>query len=160
MTEEDGKMMDDLLSEAFKTYRKNSNKNPKHIKEKINFRLRYLFISKVKNDLFLNINFFRVMDLVDIYLDNNPSLCLILDTIPTLFALLEYCIKDIQQRPLETRVRSALKKISQIKKINNTDTVDDELISMVLKVLMDKGVRSKCTREYFINYLYLYFIFI
>ncbi|XP_026809583.1 rDNA transcriptional regulator pol5-like isoform X2 [Rhopalosiphum maidis] len=123
MTEEDGKMMDDLLSEAFKTYRKNSNKNPKHIKEKINFRL-------------------RVMDLVDIYLDNNPSLCLILDTIPTLFALLEYCIKDIQQRPLETRVRSALKKISQIKKINNTDTVDDELISMVLKVLMDKGVRT------------------
>lgn len=123
MTEEDGKMMDDLLSEAFKNFKKSSNKNPKHIKEKINFRL-------------------RVMDLVDIYLDNNPSLCLILDTIPTLFALLEYCIKDIQQRPLETRVRSALKKISQIKKINNTDAVDDELISMVLKVLMDKGVRT------------------
>lgn len=83
------------------------------------------------------------MDLVDIYLDNNPSLCLIMDTIPTLFSLLEYCIKDNLQRPLETRVRSALKKISQIKKINNTDSVDDELISVVLKVLMDKGVRSK-----------------
>lgn len=51
MTEEDGKMMDDLLSEAFKNYKKSSNKNPKHIKEKINFRLRYLFISKVKKDL-------------------------------------------------------------------------------------------------------------
>lgn len=87
------------------------------------------------------------MDLVDIYLDNNPSLCLIMDTIPTLFALLEYCIKDIQQRPLETRVRSALKKISQIKKINNTETVDDELISTILKVLMDKGVRSKYLQE-------------
>ena len=43
MTEEDGKIMDDLLSEAFKSYKKNSNKNRKHIKEKINFRLRYLF---------------------------------------------------------------------------------------------------------------------
>lgn len=43
MTEEDGKIMDDLLSEAFKSYKKNSNKNPKHIKEKINFRLRYIF---------------------------------------------------------------------------------------------------------------------
>lgn len=87
------------------------------------------------------------MDLVDIYLDNNPSFCLIMDTIPTLFSLLEYCIKDNQQRPLETRVRSALKKISQIKKINNTDdAVDDELIAMVLKVLMDKGVRSKYTK--------------
>lgn len=68
-----------------------------------------------------------------------------MDTIPTLFALLEYCIKDNLQRPLETRVRSALKKISQIKKINDTETVDDELIAMVLKVLMDKGVRSKYT---------------
>lgn len=85
------------------------------------------------------------MDLVDIYLENNPSLCLVMDTIPTLFALLEYCIKDNLQRPLEIRVRSALKKISQIKKINDTETVDDELIAMVLKVLMDKGVRSKCT---------------
>lgn len=84
------------------------------------------------------------MDLVDIYLDNDPSLCLIMDTIPTLFALLEYCIKDNLQRPLETRVRSALKKISQIKKINDTESVDDKLIAMVLKVLMDKGVRSKC----------------
>lgn len=45
MTEEEGKMMDDLLSEAFKSYKKNSSKNPKHIKEKINFRLRYLFIN-------------------------------------------------------------------------------------------------------------------
>lgn len=42
MTEEDGKMMDDLLSEAFKNYKKNSNKNSKYIKEKINFRLRYI----------------------------------------------------------------------------------------------------------------------
>lgn len=83
------------------------------------------------------------MDSVDIYLDNDPYLCLIMDTIPTLFALLEYCIKDNQQRPLEIRVRSALKKISQIKKVNNTDTVDEELISTVFKVLMDKGVRSK-----------------
>lgn len=40
MNDEEGKMMDDLLSEAFKSYRKNTNKNPKHIKEKINFRLR------------------------------------------------------------------------------------------------------------------------
>lgn len=44
MTEEEGKMMDDLLSEAFKNYKKNSSKNPKHIKEKINFRLRYKII--------------------------------------------------------------------------------------------------------------------
>jgi ABC-type branched-subunit amino acid transport system ATPase component len=83
------------------------------------------------------------MDLVDIYLDNKPSLCLVMDTIPTLFSLLEYCIKDIQQQPLETRVRSALKKISQMKKVYDTKTVDDELIATVLKVLMNKGVRSK-----------------
>lgn len=82
------------------------------------------------------------MDLVDIYLENNPSLCLVIDTIPTLFALLEYCIKDVQQRPLETRVRSILKKISQLKKVENTESVDEEIISTVLKVLMDKGVRS------------------
>lgn len=41
MTQEEGKMIDDLLSEAFKSFKKNSSKNPKHIKEKINFRLRY-----------------------------------------------------------------------------------------------------------------------
>lgn len=47
----------------------------------------------------------RVMDLVDIYLDNDPSLGLVLDTIPMLFSLLEFCIKDSYQKPLETRIR-------------------------------------------------------
>lgn len=41
MNEEEGKMMDDLLSEAFKNFKKNSSRNPKHIKAKTNFRLRY-----------------------------------------------------------------------------------------------------------------------
>lgn len=47
----------------------------------------------------------RVLDLVDIYLDNNPSLSLVLDTIPTLFTLLAFTIKDSHQKPLENRIR-------------------------------------------------------
>lgn len=45
------------------------------------------------------------MDLVDIYVENDPSLALVLDTIPMLFSLLEFCIKDPHQKPLENRIR-------------------------------------------------------
>lgn len=53
MTEEEGKMMDDLLSEAFKNYKKNSSKNPKNIKEKLNFRLRYKITILIENIILL-----------------------------------------------------------------------------------------------------------
>lgn len=52
-----------------------------------------------------SMHFARVLDLVDIYLDNNPPLSLVLDTIPVLFKLLEFAIKDSHQKPLENRIR-------------------------------------------------------
>lgn len=54
---------------------------------------------------FFDCEFYRVLDLVDIYLENDPSLSLVLDTIPNLFTLLEFCVKSPHQRPLENRIR-------------------------------------------------------
>ena len=119
MDEEEGRRLDLALSEAFKTtHQKLQSKNKKQSasdRALTNFRIRYCncwtyveYSSELRDFYFyfyFFIFFIRVMDLVDIYLDNDPPLVLVLDTIPMLFSLLEFCIKDSHQKPLETRIR-------------------------------------------------------
>ncbi|XP_011297827.1 DNA polymerase V [Fopius arisanus] len=125
--EEEGKRLDESLAAAFKILRENrSNKNKKQGKSAealTHFRV-------------------RVMDLLEIYLDSEPSMALALDMLVPLFALLEFCIKDSHQKPLENRVRSCLKKLSGVKKFRDTEGVDEQLIEDLGKLLVEKGERS------------------
>lgn len=78
----------------------------------------------------------RVIDLLDIYLETCPSMSIIVDMIVPLFSLLEFCIKDPHQKPLEHRVRSCLKKLAAIRKFNDITNVDNNLLTIVLKVII------------------------
>ena len=125
--EDQGKRLDESLAAAFRILRENrqtqSKKQEKSAQALTHFRV-------------------RVIDLLEAYIESGPSMALALDMLVPLFALLEYCIKDPHQKPLENRVRSCLKKFSGVKKFKDTENVDAQLLTDVSKMLMEKGERS------------------
>ncbi|XP_067015674.2 myb-binding protein 1A [Anabrus simplex] len=125
INEEEGKRMDAALSQAFKMMRMarpDKKKQSKDDRALTHFRV-------------------RVIDLLEVYLGTEPSLALCIDMIMPLFALLEFCIRDEHQKPLENRVRACIKKLSAVKRFCSTSGVDQRLLADVLTCLMDKGER-------------------
>ncbi|XP_017763658.1 PREDICTED: myb-binding protein 1A [Eufriesea mexicana] len=125
--EEEGKRLDESLAAAFRILRENrqsrSKKQEKSAQTLTHFRI-------------------RVIDLLETYLEYTPSMAIVLDMLLPLFTLLEYCIKDPHQKPLQDRVRSCLKILSMIKKFKDTENVDEELLTVILKALIEKGERT------------------
>ncbi|CAD1478873.1 unnamed protein product [Heterotrigona itama] len=125
--EEEGKRLDESLAAAFRLLRENrqsrSKKQEKSAQALTHFRI-------------------RVIDLLEIYLDCAPSMVIVLDIVLPLFTLLEYCIKDPHQKSLQDRVRSCLKKLSTIKKFRDTENINEELLIVILKALIEKGERT------------------
>ena len=125
--EEEGKRLDENLSAAFKILRENrrnqSKKQAKSAEILTHFRI-------------------RVIDLLQTYLDSCPPMALALDMIVPLLMLLEFCIKEPHQKPLENKVKACLNKLSGLKKFKDTEGVDDVLLTTLMKVLIEKGERS------------------
>ncbi|XP_058793389.1 myb-binding protein 1A [Phymastichus coffea] len=126
--EEEGKRLDESLAAAFKILKENHAKTQSKKQEKDAQALTHFRI--------------RVIDLLECYLDNSPSMALALDMLVPLFALLEFTIKDQHQKPLQNRVRTCLKKLSLVKKFQSIEDVNGELLTIVLKTLIVKGERS------------------
>ncbi|XP_011495730.1 PREDICTED: DNA polymerase V [Ceratosolen solmsi marchali] len=125
--EEEGKRLDESLAAAFKILKENRKSRTK---------------KQEKNAQVLTHFRIRVIDLLENYLETSPSMALALDMLLPLFALLEFTIKDPHQKPLENRVRSCLKKLSAIKKFKSVEDVNEELLTTLLKALIEKGERS------------------
>ncbi|XP_076642327.1 MYB binding protein 1a [Halictus rubicundus] len=123
----EGKRLNESLSAAFRILRENrqsrSKKQEKSAQALTHFRI-------------------RVIDLLETYLECGPSMAIVLDMILPLFVLLEYCIKDPHQKPLLDRTRSCLKKLAAVKKFRDTQNVDEDLLTVILKALIEKGERT------------------
>ena len=96
MDEEEGRQLDKALSQAFRMYK--ASKPKKSTKKQI------------KDERILMHFRIRAMDLLEIYLKSEhgstkASLASYIDIMLILFSLLEFCIKDTHQKPLENRVR-------------------------------------------------------
>lgn len=119
--EQEGKRLDESLAAAFRILRENrqtrSKRQEKSAQALTHFRI-------------------RVIDLLETYLECGPSMAVALDMVLPLFTLLQYCIKDPHQKPLQDRVRSCLKKLSTVKKFKDTENVDENLLTVILKVLI------------------------
>ena len=125
--EEEGKRLDENLAAAFKLLKENRRTQSK---------------KQAKPAEFLTHFRIRVIDLLEDYLDSCPPMALALDMVVPLFMLLEFCIKEPHQKPLENKVKTCLKKLSGVKKFKNTEGVDGELLTTLMKVLIEKGERS------------------
>lgn len=125
--EEEGKKLDEALVEAFRQFKPNlgkkSSKQNKEEEALTHFRI-------------------RVLDLVDIYLDSDPSMSLTLEIMLPLLQSLEFCVKTDHQKPLQDRVRSSLKKLTNLKKFSSNEDVDETVLGDLLKSLLDKTTKS------------------
>lgn len=125
--EEEGKKLDEALAEAFKQFSqskgKKSKKDRKNKKALSDFRI-------------------RVLDLIDIYLEKDPSMDICLSMIAPLTRCLELCIQDSQFSELENRVRKTIKLLTKIRKFTSTEGVSIDTLCEYLRAAIDKGDRS------------------
>ncbi|KAJ0173013.1 hypothetical protein K1T71_011189 [Dendrolimus kikuchii] len=125
--EEEGKKLDEALAEAFKQFNqdkgKKSKKDRKDKKALSDFRI-------------------RVLDLIDIYLEKDPSMDICLSMIAPLTRCLESCIQDSQFSELENRVRKTIKLLTKIRKFTSIEDVTMDILCEYLKSVIDKGARS------------------
>lgn len=125
--EEEGKKLDEALAEAFRQFQQGKGKkNKKERKDK-----------KALSDFRI-----RVLDLIDIYLEKDPSMDICLGMIAPLTRCLEFCIRDSQFSELENRVRKTIKTLTRVKKFASTDDVTIDILCDYLKSTINKGQRS------------------
>ncbi|KAM3963956.1 LOW QUALITY PROTEIN: MYB binding protein 1a [Aphomia sociella] len=125
--EEEGRKLDEALAEAFRQFQqgkgKKTKKDRKDKKSLSDFRI-------------------RVLDLIDIYLEKDPSMDICLGMIAPLMRCLEFCIQDNQFSELENRVRKTIRILTKIRKFASADGVTVDILCDYLKSTIDKGDRS------------------
>lgn len=124
--EEEGRNLDDALAEAFKQFSGKGMKSKKERKDK-----------KAVSDFRI-----RVLDLIDIYLEKDPSMDITLSLMEPLIRSLEYCLEDNSFIELERRLRKTIRNLTKIKKFSSTDNVTVDLLCDYLNSTIDKGGRS------------------
>lgn len=125
--EEEGKKLDEALAEAFKQFHtvkgKKLKKERKDKKALSDFRI-------------------RALDLLDIYLEKDPSMDICLGMIAPLTRCLEFCLADSQFTELGNRVRKTIKLLTKMRKFSTTADVTIDVLCDYLKATIDKGSRS------------------
>lgn len=125
--EEQGQKLDEALVQAFKQFKPNLGRKSK---------------KQTKEDEALTHFRVRVLDLIEMYLDSEPAMLLCLEIMVTLLGLLEFCVRDDHQKPLQDRVCSCLKKLTGLKKFSTTEDVDEKVLADLMRSFLDKGTRN------------------
>lgn len=125
--EDEGRKLDEALAEAFRQF--NQGKGKKSKKDRKN--------KKALSDFRI-----RVLDLIDIYLEKDPSMDICLGMIAPLTRCLEFCVQDTQFSELENRVRKTIKNLTKIRKFTSTEDVTVVILCDYLKANIDKSGRS------------------
>lgn len=126
--EEEGKELDKALSSAFKLLKQSKGKKTRKDKQ---------------NDKVLMDFRTRVLDLIDIYLEKEPSMELCLGMLSPLSRCLEFSIKDSNQQALEAKVRKCLKCLTSVKSFSSTEGVTTELLAEYLQAITNRGNRTQ-----------------
>lgn len=126
--EEQGEKLDAALAHAFKQFKPNLGKKTTKKQTKEDEALTHFRV--------------RTLDLIEIYLDAAPSMLPCLEIMITLLSLLEFCVRDDHQKPLQDRVRACLKKLTTLKKFTTTDDVTETVLEDLMKSLLEKGTKN------------------
>ncbi|CAH0548937.1 unnamed protein product [Brassicogethes aeneus] len=126
LSDSEGQKLDEALAEAFKQFKPNRGRSKKQNKDAetlTHFRV-------------------RVLDLIEIYLDSTPNMLLTLEIMLPLLQSVEFSVRDEHQKPLQTRLKSILKKLTACKKFEGLDEVTDITLCDLLKSLLEKGTKN------------------
>lgn len=127
LDEENGEKLDAALGQVFKQFKPNLGQKKK---------------KQTKDDETLMHFRIRVLDLIEIYLNNDPSMILTLEIMLPLLQILEFCIRDAHQKPIQDRVNCCLKKLSSLKKFSDCSDVSEDLLLDLLTSLLDRGTKN------------------
>lgn len=128
ISDTEAKNLNAALGEAFKKFKPNLGQR-KGKKEKIadetltHFRI-------------------RVLDLIEIYIDSNPPMILTLEIMLPLLQLLEFTVREKNQQPLQDRLRTCLRKLSNLKKFPSIENINEDIITELLRSILAKGTRN------------------
>ncbi|XP_037939164.1 myb-binding protein 1A-like [Teleopsis dalmanni] len=102
LSEEQGRKLDEALANAFKI-KKSTSKTPS--KKSKSYQVRNITVMHFR---------IRVLDLIEIYIQQKPLLCVSIEIMLALFNMMEYCIAE-ELKPLRTKVEKVLNKLTSLK---------------------------------------------
>ncbi|KAM7347042.1 MYB binding protein 1a [Cochliomyia hominivorax] len=144
MTEEEGRKLDDALANAFKALKKSSGSS--QIRKSKGYRVKTTTVMHFR---------IRVLDLIEIYLQQKPSLLISIEIMLALFNMLEYCVGD-ELKPLQIKVEKVLTKLTTHKNFAiDEDLKEDNFVDFIRLIVEKKApavvydivnkMRNKCT---------------
>ncbi|XP_011211843.2 myb-binding protein 1A [Bactrocera dorsalis] len=142
MSEEQGRKLDEALAEAFKAMRKTGGGGAAAKKSK-SYRVKITTVMHFR---------IRVLDLLEIYLQQQPPLLIAIEIMLALYNMLPYCVGD-ELKPLQTKVEKVLQKLTTLK-CDTADVQEDELVAFIRLIVEQKSpatafevmnkMRNKC----------------
>lgn len=129
MTEEEGKQLDAALSAAFKGIKKTS---PSATKKSKSHRIQTTTVMHFR---------IRVLDLIEIYLQNKPTQLVTIEIMLNLFNMIEFCNEN-DLKPLQNKVEKLLLKLTAIKQFENDEEgdIDEDNICDFIRLVVEKKV--------------------
>ncbi|CAH1163207.1 unnamed protein product [Phaedon cochleariae] len=126
ISDTEGEKLDSALADAFKQFKPNRGRRKKQSKDQetlTHFRI-------------------RVLDLIEIYLNSEPSMLLTLEIMLPLLQAVEFSIRDEHQVPLLNRLKSTLRILTNLKKFQDTEGVNETVLRDLLNSLLEKGTKN------------------
>lgn len=146
MTEEEGRKLDEALANAFKALKKSGGGSSQTKKSK-SYRVKTTTVMHFR---------IRVLDLLEIYLQQTPSLLISIEIMLALFNMLEYCVGE-ELKPLQNKVEKVLTKLTTLKNYNTEkDKLKEDNFVDFIRLIVEKKapavtydiinkMRNKCT---------------
>lgn len=130
MTEEEGKKLDEALAAAFSAMKKSGN-DSKNKKSK-SYRVQMTTLMHFR---------IRVLDLLEIYIQHEPSLLITIEIMLALFNMLEFCT-DEELKPLQIKVEKTLNKLTLLRQFGSIQDVTETNLVDFIRLIVDKKLRS------------------
>lgn len=130
MTEEEGKKLDEALAAAFKAMKKSGGESQN--KKSKSHRVQMTTVMHFR---------IRVLDLLEIYIQHDPSLLIVIEIMLALFNMLEYCTDD-ELKPLQNKVEKTLNKLTLLRQFGSVEDVTETNIVEFIRLIVDKKARS------------------
>ena len=145
MTEEEGRKLDEALTNAFKAMKKSGGGTSQARKTK-GYRVQTTTVMHFR---------IRVLDLIELYLQNSPSLLISIEIMLALYNMLEFCVGD-ELQPLQVKVEKVLSKLTSFKNYKpEEDLTEDNIVNFIRLIVEKKApvpsydimnkMRNKCT---------------
>ena len=145
MTEEEGRKLDEALTNAFKAMKKSGGGTSQTKKSK-GYRVQTTTVMHFR---------IRVLDLIELYLHNTPSLLISVEIMLALYNMLEFCVGD-ELKPLQIKVEKVLLKLTSLKNYKPEEDLNEDNIVNFIRLIVEKKapvpsyeimnkMRNKCT---------------